>query len=124
MELREQAVEGGEPGLAREDAVELRLQRSLDLRGGSATPNLEIGVELPDQIADGRLSGAVLVGEGIELVNQLVALWSAVSSTVNDLATPAITNYFTHVSTQFPADYILGFLPADEPPVNLLDAGV
>jgi hypothetical protein len=70
MEPGEQAVEGDEAGLAREDAVELRLQLSLALWGGSATIGLEIGVELPDQRADRGLSGAVLLGEGVEFVNQ------------------------------------------------------
>src|SRR5215471_13083872 len=47
-----------------------RLQLGLALRSGSATIGLQIGVELPDQRADRGLSGAVLVGEGVEFVNQ------------------------------------------------------
>ena len=70
VEPREQTVEGDEAGLAREDAVEPRPQCGLALFAGSATIGLEIGVELPDQLADGGLGGAVLIGEGVELVNQ------------------------------------------------------
>src|SRR3974377_385161 len=38
--------------------------------GGSAPIGLEISVELPDQFGDGALSGAVPIGEGVELVDQ------------------------------------------------------
>ena len=74
VEPREQAVEGDEAGLAREDVVEPRPQRSLALFGGGATIGLEISVELPDQLADGGLSGAVVVGEGVEFVNQSLGM--------------------------------------------------
>src|SRR5215467_1387002 len=70
VEPREQAVEGDEAGLEREDVVEPRPQRSLALRGGSATIRLEISIELPNQGADGGLGGSAVVGEGVEFVNQ------------------------------------------------------
>src|SRR5207253_6204273 len=70
----EQAVERDEAGLALEDAVEPRPQCGLALFGGSATIGLEITVEVPDQLANGGLGGTVLVGEGIELVNQALGM--------------------------------------------------
>jgi len=41
---------------------------------------LESAVVLPDQVADVALGGAVLVGEGVELVNEALAvnlIWSS-----------------------------------------------
>src|SRR5271163_614094 len=46
----------------------------LALRGGRATIGLEIAVELPDRCAHGVLGGAVLVREGVELVNQALGM--------------------------------------------------
>ena len=59
VEPHEQAVEHDEAGLALEDAVEPRPQRGLALFGGGATIGLEITVEVPDQLANGGLGGAV-----------------------------------------------------------------
>jgi hypothetical protein len=67
---REQTVEGDEAGFAGEDAIELGFQNSLALRGRRATAGLELAVELPDGGTHGGLVGAVLVREGVELVNQ------------------------------------------------------
>src|SRR5262245_26867876 len=47
-----------------------RAQGSLALFGGRTTIGLKITVEVPDQLADADLGGAVLRSEGIELVNQ------------------------------------------------------
>ena len=66
----QQAIEGDEAGLLHEAAIEPRLQRCLAFRGGSETIGLEVGVEIPDLAADGSLSSAALVGEGVELVNE------------------------------------------------------
>src|SRR3984893_3207164 len=74
VEPREQPVERDESGLASEDAVEPRLQCCLALFGGGATIGLEITVKVPDQLAHGGLGGAVLVGEGVELVNQALGM--------------------------------------------------
>jgi hydrophobe/amphiphile efflux-1 (HAE1) family protein len=73
----QQAVEDDEAGLLREDAVEPRLQRSLAVRGGGVTIGLEVSVEIPDLLADGGLSGAVLVGEGVELVYETLGMHPA-----------------------------------------------
>src|SRR4029077_17612511 len=70
IEPREQPVERDESGLAHEDAVEPRPQCGSTLFGGDETIDLEITVEVPDQLTHGGLGGAVLVGEGVELVNQ------------------------------------------------------
>src|SRR2546427_6370131 len=70
----EQAVERGEAGLAGEDAVEPCPQGSLAVFGGGAAIGLEITIELPDQLADAALGSAVLVGEGVELVNQALGM--------------------------------------------------
>ena len=58
------------PVLRCEDAIEPRPQHGLSPLARMAAVGLEISVELPDQLADGGLGGAVLVGEGVELVNQ------------------------------------------------------
>src|SRR5271169_4557132 len=73
MQPRE-AVEGDEAGFAGEDAIELCHKDGLALRGGRATVGLEIAVELPDRRAHGGLGGAVLVREGVELVNQALGM--------------------------------------------------
>src|SRR5580700_554060 len=74
VEPCEQTIEGDKAGLALEDAFEPCPQGGLALFGGSAAIGLEIAVELPDQLADGGLSGAVLVGESVELVNQALGM--------------------------------------------------
>src|SRR5215831_20043003 len=74
VEPREQAIECDEAGVSLEDAVEPRPQSGLALFGGGATIDLEITVEVPDQLADGGLGGAVVVGEGVELVNQALGM--------------------------------------------------
>jgi hypothetical protein len=66
----EQTVEGGEAGLAAEDAIEPRRQGRLARQGWMAAPSLETSVVPPDQDADAALGGALGVGERIEFVNQ------------------------------------------------------
>ena len=80
VEPHEQTVEGDEAGHAREDAIEPRAQRSLSPLGRMAAVGLEIGIELPDQIAHGGLGSAVLGGEGVELVNQTLGMNLILSS--------------------------------------------
>src|SRR5271163_4698487 len=65
---------GDEASFAGEDAIELCHKDGLALRGGRATIGLEIAVELPDRRAHGGLGGAVLVREGVELVNQALGM--------------------------------------------------
>jgi len=69
VEPGEQTIEGHEASFAREDAIEPYPQRGLASSGRSATIGLEIAVEVPDQVTDGGLGGAVLFSEGVELVN-------------------------------------------------------
>src|ERR1700692_2310723 len=74
VEPREQAVEGDEAGLALEDAVEPSPQCCLALFGGAATIGLEMTFEVPDQLARVGRGGAILVGEGVQLVNQTLGM--------------------------------------------------
>lgn len=66
----EQAIQGGEPGAAREDAIGTgsHLAASLGRRRGAE--RLEIGVEPPDQRADALLCGAMKGGERVEPMHQ------------------------------------------------------
>ena len=70
----EQAVEGDEAGLAREDAVEPRPQGGLALAGRMLAIGFEIAIEPPDQRAHSALGLTLLIGEGIELVNEVIAI--------------------------------------------------
>ena len=70
VESFEQAVEGDEAGLTREDAIEPRRQGRFALFGWREPIGLEIAVEAPNQAADMALGFAVLIGEGIKLVNE------------------------------------------------------
>ena len=74
VQPREQTVEGDEAGRAREDAVEARPQSGLALLGWMPAIGLEIAIEPPDQAADAALGCAVLVGEGVELVNEALGM--------------------------------------------------
>ncbi len=66
----EQAVEGGKAGAAFEDAIKAGAQGGLAQWCGIAAIGFEIAIEPPDQMAQPLLGGAVLVGEGVELVHQ------------------------------------------------------
>ena len=66
----EQPVEGDKPGLAREDAVEARPQDSPALSARILPIGFEIAIERPDQSTNSGLGLALIIGEGIELVNE------------------------------------------------------
>ena len=74
VEPHEQSIERDEAGFALEDAVEPRPQGSVALFGRGATIRLEITIEGPDQVTHGGLDGAVLLGKGVELVDQTLAM--------------------------------------------------
>ena len=74
MEPCEQTVEGNEAGLVREDAIEACLQGCLALRGRMLAIGFESAIELPDQCADAALGGALLMREGVELVNEALGM--------------------------------------------------
>src|SRR5712691_3800631 len=74
MEPGEQTVEGDEAGLTHEDAVEPRPQGGLALPGRMLAIGLEIAIEPPDQCAGSALGHALLIGEGVELVNQALGM--------------------------------------------------
>ena len=69
MEALKQSVEGDEAGLLREDAIKPRRQGRLASFAGGEPIGLEIAVQSPDQPADFALGAAVLIGEGIELMD-------------------------------------------------------
>src|SRR5215831_16586586 len=66
----EQPVEDDEPGLAREDAVEACPQGSPGLSARILPVGFEIAIERPDQSTNPGLGLALIIGEGIELVNE------------------------------------------------------
>src|SRR6267154_661606 len=66
----EQAVEGDKAGAAFEDAIKAGAQGGLAQWCRIAAIGFEIAIEPPDQMAQSLLGGAVLVGEGVELVHQ------------------------------------------------------
>jgi len=75
-----QTVERDEAGLKRKDALEPRLQDRLASLGRSPPVGLQSAVVLPDQVTDVALGRAVLVGEGVELVNEPLGvhlIWSS-----------------------------------------------
>ena len=71
MEPSEQTVEGDEAGLAREDAIEACPQSDLALLGRMKAIGFEIAIEPPDQRTGAALGVALLVGKGVELVDQV-----------------------------------------------------
>ena len=73
----QQAVEGDEPGLAREDAVEACPQGGFALPGGMLAIGFKIAIEPPDQSADMVLGDALLIREGIELVDETLGMHPA-----------------------------------------------
>ena len=76
----QQAVEGDEPGLAREDAVEACPQGGFALPGGMLAIGFKIAIEPPDQSADMVLGDALLIREGIELVDETLGMRLILSS--------------------------------------------
>jgi hypothetical protein len=73
----EQPVESDEAGLPREDAIEPRQKGSLAPVRWSKPICLEVPIEPPNQSADVTLGFAVLIGEGIKLVNQALGMHPA-----------------------------------------------
>ena len=69
-EFCQQAIQGDEAGALVEDAIKAQPQGAAAFCGGCQAICFQIGIEAPDQSADTLLGGAVLVGEGIELVDQ------------------------------------------------------
>src|SRR5258707_3406410 len=74
MEPCEQTVEGDEPGLAREDAVEPCPQGGLAPADGMLAIGFEIAIEPPDQCTNFALRLTLLVGEGVELVDEALGM--------------------------------------------------
>ena len=70
VQPREQAIQRDEAGASMEDALEAGTQLATAPRGGVGAIRLEIIVEAPDQRAHALLSGAVQIGEGVQLVYQ------------------------------------------------------
>ena len=70
MQPLEQAVQRDEAGAAKEDTVEPRAQGGSPARAWLEPVGLETGIEIPDQAAHPRLRGAMLVGEGVQLMHQ------------------------------------------------------
>ena len=70
----EQSVEHDEAGAALEDAVEAGAQLGPTTPTGLAPVRLQVGVEPPDQVADARLGGPLLVGEGVELMDEALGM--------------------------------------------------
>src|SRR5947209_7076913 len=70
MKARKQAVQGDEPCLAREDALEACPQGSLALPARILAIDFEVAIERPDQPTNAGLGLALLIGEGVELVNE------------------------------------------------------
>ena len=66
----QQAIQGDEASALAEDAMKAQPQGAAAFCGGRQAIFFQIGIEAPDQSADTLLGGAVLVGEGIELVDQ------------------------------------------------------
>src|SRR6516225_1786868 len=69
-EPSEQPVEDDEPGLAREDAVEACPQGSPALSARILLVGFEIAIERPDQSTNPGLGLALIIGEGVELMNE------------------------------------------------------
>src|ERR1700724_1048864 len=74
MKPCEQTVEGDESGLAREDAVEACPQGSLALPARISAIGFEVAIERPDQFTNAGLRFALLIGEGIECVNETLGM--------------------------------------------------
>src|SRR3954454_7161957 len=70
MQPYQQAVQGDEARAAEKDAVEPGAQGDRAALAWFALISLQAGIERPDQAADPRLRGPVLVGERVQLVHQ------------------------------------------------------
>jgi hypothetical protein len=67
-------IEGDESGLAREDAVEACPQGSSALPARILAIGFEVAIERPDQFTNAGLRFALLIGEGIECVNETLGM--------------------------------------------------
>src|SRR4051812_48913841 len=74
VQALEQAVELDEAGAALENTVEAGAQLGPATPAGLAAVGLQVGVVPPDQVADARLDGPLLVGEGVELVDETLGM--------------------------------------------------
>jgi hypothetical protein len=74
MKPCEQTIEGDESGLAREDAVEACPQGSSALPARILSIGFEVAIERPDQFTNAGLRFALLIGEGIECVNETLGM--------------------------------------------------
>jgi hypothetical protein len=74
MEPFEQPVESDEANVSGEDAVKAGAQDGLVLLAGVLAIGLEIAIEPPDQITSFALGFALLIGEGVKLVDQALGM--------------------------------------------------
>ena len=70
----EQSVEHDEAGAALEDAVEAGAQLGPAAPTGLTAVGLQVGVEPPDELAHVCLGGPLVVGEGVELVDEALGM--------------------------------------------------
>src|SRR5690349_18447720 len=77
MQPREQAIEGDEAGAAAEDAVEAGAELVAAARRRVGAVGFQVCVVCPDQRSDALLRGTLLVGEGVELVDQPLGMHPA-----------------------------------------------
>ncbi len=73
----EQPIEGGEPSVPAEDAVEAGAQLAAATRCRVGSIRLQVGVEPPDQRADAPLRDTLRLGEGVKLVHQPLGMHPA-----------------------------------------------
>src|SRR5436309_5723212 len=92
MEPCKQTVEGDESGLAREDAVKARPQDSLALPARILAIGFEVAIERPDQSTNAGLGLALLIGKGIELVNETFGMNPAQAMLANIELTGVVTD--------------------------------
>ena len=74
MEALEGQIEGVEPGVVGENGVKLLTQSALGLLTRSPFERLELLIEPPDLVTDGRLGGAGGVTQGEEGVNRALRM--------------------------------------------------
>jgi hypothetical protein len=80
----EQTIKGDKAGASAKDAVEANTHFAVASRGELKTVALEVAVEPPDQLAHESLGGALKLGEGIELVRQLLRVHPAEGMLTHD----------------------------------------
>src|SRR5690349_11824140 len=70
MQPCQQAIERGKAGAAAEDAIEPRAQSETAALAGMEAIDLEVGIEVPDQLAHALLRRSMQIRERLELVHQ------------------------------------------------------